>query len=114
MSGYRFRTIDSWSFRYLNKDNATSRAADDIIETPEKHLLTQDEIFWAEGGPVGLTVQFGAVGVGLGALFAAQPQLLTYLRRAQLRPNEWLIIGATTVASYYLGHFIGAKFFGDS
>ena len=54
MAGDRFRAIDSWHFRFLNKDNETQRAADEIIDTPDKHLMTQDEVFWAEGGPVGL------------------------------------------------------------
>lgn len=56
MAGDRFRAIDSWHFKFLNDDSATSQAADEIIETPEKHLLTQDEIFGAEGGYLGLAV----------------------------------------------------------
>lgn len=113
MSGYRFRVIDSWTFRYLNKENAHTRAADEIIETPEKHLMTQEEVLQAEGGPVGLAVQAGAVATGLGALFAYNPHLLVYLRRAQLRPAEWAILGATSIASYYAGHYIGTMVFGN-
>lgn len=56
MAGNRFRFVDYWHFRNLSKDNATQRAADEIIETPEKHLLTQSELFWAEGGPAGVAL----------------------------------------------------------
>ena len=84
------RPIDYWTFRFISQDNDTVRAADEIINTPEKHLLTQSELFWAQGGQVGLAVQIGAIGAGLAGLFAVQPRLLRYLKNAQLRPTEWL------------------------
>ena len=56
MAGNRFRFIDYWHFSHVTCDNATARAADEIINEPEKHLLTQSELFWAEGGPIGLAV----------------------------------------------------------
>ena len=54
MSGNRFRYIDSFHFFHLHQDNATTQAASEIIENPEKHLLTQSEVFAAEGGYMGL------------------------------------------------------------
>ena len=90
MSGLRLRLIDPWYYTDVIKDNATQRAADEIINTPEKHLLTQSEIFVAEGGPAGLIVQAGGTAFGLGLLFAFRPNLLRYLRNAQLRPFEWV------------------------
>ncbi len=80
--GDQHRLIDSWHFSYLTSDNATSRAADEIIEDPERHLLTQRELLEAEGGTTGLLTQAGAVLTGHAILFAVRPQLLTYLRRA--------------------------------
>ena len=103
MAGNRFRTIDYWHFRYINTDTATTLAADEIIDTPEKHLLTQNEVFWAEGGPVGLAIQFGVLTVAYAGLFAFRPRYLSYLKNAQLRPFEWLALGATG----FLGHDIG-------
>ena len=114
MAGNRFRYIDYWHFRTLNSDSATQRAADDIIGAPEKHLLTQSELFWAEGGPVGLAVQLGAVGVGLAALFSVRPRYLSYLKNAQLRPFEWLAIGGTAFVSYRAGLCAGTMLFGDA
>ena len=111
--GYQHRVIDSWHFANLTKDNATNQAADEIIENPEKHLLTQTEIFEAEGGVMGLGSQVGAILVGHSLLFAVRPELLAYLRRAQLRPFEWLLVGGVTLGSYYVGHELGARFFGN-
>jgi hypothetical protein len=41
MAGNRFRYVDYWHFRFLNTVDAEShRAADEIINNPESHLLT--------------------------------------------------------------------------
>ena len=82
MAGNRFRVIDYWHFSFADKHNATMTAADEIIETPEKHLMTQDEIFNAEGGVLGLFAQTGGIALGLGVAFTMCPRLSTYLRNA--------------------------------
>jgi hypothetical protein len=56
MAGNRLKFVDFMHSRFFSADNATSRAADEIINTPDMHLLTQDEIFLAEGGYAGLAV----------------------------------------------------------
>ena len=80
MAGNRFRIIDSWHNAFVSKTNATSHAADEIIETPEKHLLTQDEIFNAEGNVLGLIAQAGGIGLGLAVAMTLNPRLSSYLR----------------------------------
>ena len=40
MAGNRTRLIDYALVRHLNSDDATNRAADEIINEPERHLLT--------------------------------------------------------------------------
>jgi hypothetical protein len=40
MSGNRYRAIDPWHYRYLNANNATMAAADELINEPERHLMT--------------------------------------------------------------------------
>ena len=83
MAGNRFRYVDYWHFNQIESSNKViNEAADEIINNPEKHLLTQSELLAAEGGVGGLLVQIGTVGVGLGALFAARPRILTYLKNA--------------------------------
>ena len=56
MAGNRFRFVDYTHNRFLEKSNATAFAAEEIIATPDKHLLTQSEIFDVEGGYLGLAV----------------------------------------------------------
>ena len=114
MAGNRFKYVDYMHFRYLNGDDATARAADEIISNPEKHLLTQHEIFAAEGGVSGQAVQAGSVAIGLLALFTIRPRLLIYLKNAQLRPLEWLTIGTTALVSFNVGQHAGAFFVGDA
>ena len=112
MAGNRFRYIDYWHFRYINADQQTS--ADEIINEPERHLLSQDALFAAEGGALGVAAQLGVIGLGFAVLFAARPKYLTYLRNAQLRSSEWAIFGATAFVTYRLGYQFGAQAFGDA
>lgn len=78
----RFRPVDPWHFRYFNNDDATIRAADEIINRPDKHLLTQDDIYHAEGGHFGVGVQVGAIVLGLTTLFLFKPKYALYLKNA--------------------------------
>ena len=115
MAGSRFRYVDYWHFKHLNsKDEQANKAADEIISNPESHLLTQSQLFDAEGGWIGLAAQLGIIGIGLSTLFVARPRLLTYIRNAQLRPFEWLILGTTSFVSYRVGYCVGSHFFGDT
>ena len=113
MAGNRFRFVDYTHNRFFERSDATAYAAEEIIATPDKHLLTQSEIFNAEGGYLGLAVQAGAVGVGLAALFSVRPLLLTYLKNGQLKPMEWLAVGGSAFASYHVGHYFGVMAAGD-
>lgn len=112
MAGNRFRYIDYWHFRFIDAENQTS--ADEIINEPERHLLTQDALFAAEGGALGVAAQLGVITLGFAALFAARPKYLTYLRNAQLRSNEWIVLGATSFVSYRLGYQFSAQVLGDA
>ena len=114
MAGNRFRYIDYWHFSYINSQNEDlNKAADDIISNPETHLLSQEQLFNAEGGWIGVGVQLGVISLGLCTLFAVRPRVLTYLKNAQLRPFEWALLGATSFVSYRLGYCVGTSFFGD-
>lgn len=80
MAGNRFRYVDYWHFKHLNQDQESAKAADEIIANPESHLLTQSALWEAEGGAAGFVGQLGVTALGLTLLFAARPQLLTYLK----------------------------------
>jgi hypothetical protein len=114
MAGNRFRHVDYWHFRHLKQDQATAKAADEIIASPEKHLLTQDQLWDAEGGTAGFAAQLGVSAVGLTLLFAARPKLLTYLKYAQLRAQEWTLLGGVAIVSYRVGYNLSVGAFGDS
>ena len=114
MAGNRFRYVDYWHSRFLNSTSEASRPADEIISEPERHLLTQDQLFAAEGGAAGLLAQVGVIGVSFAALFVFRPKLLTYLKNAQLRAGEWTLLAGTGFAGYHLGYSLGHTFFGDS
>lgn len=85
-----------------------------IINEPERHLLTQCELFKAEGGTAGLAIQIGAIGAGLATLFFFRPKYFTYLKNAQLRPFEWAALGLTSFVSYRVGYNASSIFLGDA
>ena len=114
MAGNRFRYVDYWHSRFLNQSSDQSRASDEIINEPERHLLTQNDLFAAEGGALGLLAQVGVVGVSFATLFVVRPKLLTYLKNAQLRAGEWTLLAGTGFVGYRVGYTLGNTFFGDA
>jgi len=115
MAGNRFRYVDYWHFRHLNStDHDATKAADEIINNPESHLITQCQLFEAEGGYLGFATQLGVVGLALTGLFAARPRYLSYLRNSQLRATEWGVLGGVSYVGYRAGYVLGSQFFGDT
>ena len=47
MSGNRFRCINQWYYSGFEDVSATNDAADEIISHPDKHLLSQSDLFSA-------------------------------------------------------------------
>jgi len=109
----RIRALDYFHTSSLNSDNATARAADEIIDHPDKHLLTQDDLFWAEGGIIGLAAQVGGVAGGIALLFSYHPALRTYLFRGQMKPYDWICLGGTAFTGFKVGQWGGMAIFGD-
>ncbi|CAI2383267.1 unnamed protein product [Moneuplotes crassus] len=107
----RFRPIDKFT-NYFWNDEKTS--TDDLINDPERFLLTQDGVFDAEGGYTGAFIHFSVLAGGIAALFAFRPTLATYFMKGSLRFNEWALIGGTGILSYQLGYWTGVSTFGDA
>lgn len=61
-------------------DSDVNQSADDIIQTPEKYLLSKDELYKAEGGTGGLALQVALLGLGVGSVFASSSRM-THLFR---------------------------------
>ena len=113
MTTYRFRPLDWFHTRYTSSDSWVAKNADEIIDYPEKHLMPQGEVFWAEGGPMGLLVQLGVSSGGLAGLTWYKPHYVKYFMNAQLRPMEWFWITTTVYMGHKVGLWLGAAVFGD-
>ena len=76
----RLRVLHPAYYSGFQASNDTNAAADEIIEAPDRHLLSQQGLFAAEGGYQGLSVQVGFGLLGLGAACAYNPRLLGYFK----------------------------------
>lgn len=47
------RPLNFWYSQHIDSGNATGQAADEIINSPETHLLSQGDLYSAEGGVLG-------------------------------------------------------------
>ena len=111
-SNYRLRRIDPfYTFKWQDTTDF-SIAGDEIIEAPENHLLTQDELFEAEGGHIGLSIRVASVLLGVGSLFAMNPRLYTYFRGGSMKFREWLTLGGVGFLSHQFGHYIATNYTG--
>ena len=107
----RFRPIDSFTNWFWNVERC---GYDEIISDPERFLLTQRQLFDAEGGYTGLTIQLATILGSFSALFAFRRALPRLFLQGHLKSNEWLWIAGTGFTSYKLGYWLGHKFAGDS
>ena len=85
-----------------------------IINNPDHYLLTQSELFAAEGGATGVVIQSGVMAATYGAFFARYPKTMRYLMRGQLTSAGWMKIVGLGFVGYHLGATVGTKMAGDS
>ena len=98
-SNYRLRRIDPfYTFRWQETSDF-SKAGDEIIEAPEKHLLSQADLYNAEGGHSGMFLQLAVTLLGVGSLFAMGPRTYAYYRGGMMRFKEWACLGAVGLVS---------------
>ena len=105
------------SFRNVNELTAAhfeSEVGSEILENPQRHLLTQEQIFECEGGVTAFMPQLAAIGVGFGILHFAKPSLFKYLFKGMLRKNEWFWLGTTVFVGHKVGYEFGISTFGDA
>lgn len=95
-------------------DSEVNQAADDIINTPEKYLLTKDELYKAEGGTGGLALQVAVLGLGIGSVFASSPRMTHLFRVGSFTWQEWLCVGGTAISANYLGSWASVNFLGNA
>ena len=112
-TNYRYRPLNPFYSNGWQSDAAAAKDADEIIACPEKHLLTQEELFKAEGGVVGLGLQAAVVLLGVGSVFATSARIRTGWTAGNLNRYEWACLGGTVLTSHWISHQAGISFFGS-
>ena len=112
-SNFRYRDLNTFYYNGWQAADSSAEAADEIIRTPEKHLLSGEELFQAEGGAAGLAMQTAAVLTGVGVLFAVSPRMGGYWRTGSMSRMEWLDLTVTVLGANYVSTRLGTYMFGD-
>lgn len=94
--------------------NADNDAADDIIASPDRFLLSQSQLFDAEGGWSTFGLTMGLAGVGAAAALMLKPGMAAHFGRGQLNAMEWGMLGSATWFGGFVGHHAGVQFFGNT
>lgn len=114
MSGSRYRFINQWYFAGYTDVNESNDCADEIVQHPDRHLMSQEQLFEAQGGFSTVALALGAVTLGTLAVFAGAPRTASHFRNGQSNFAEWLCLGSSA-AFWYLGaSWVGQKSFGDA
>ena len=94
--------------------NARNDAADDIIDSPDRFLLSQEELFEAQGGWSTFGLTMALAGAGATAVLMGRPGLAAHLGRGQVRAMEWGYIGGASFLGGFVGTQMGIQTFGDA
>ena len=94
--------------------NAKNDAADQIVEDPSRFLLSQDELFEAEGGWGTFGLTMGLAGAAAAAAVMGRPGMAAHLGRGQLKAMEWAMLGGASAAGAFVGNQMGIQTIGDA
>ena len=84
------------------------------MESPDRFLLSQEELFEAQGGWSTFAATMGLAAAGATAVLMGRPGLAAHLGRGQLRAMEWAQVGGAAFAGGFIGTQMGIQTFGDS
>ena len=112
-TGTHLYAFSNQHVRGFEKASATNDAADEIIYTPDRFLLSQKQLFEVEGGWANVGVSFALSGLCALTLFGARPAIGRHLAHGQLNFKEWATLGSAMAGGYYIGHHAGVIAFGD-
>ena len=76
----KVRPIEINHFSGWQADSETNSDANEIIEAPEKHLLSAADLYKAEGGLGGTALQVALLTLGIGSIFASSPRMTQLMR----------------------------------
>ena len=113
-SHYRLRIWNNFFSANWQNSTEDNAVADVIINTPEKYLLSQGDLYRAEGGNSGFALQVLGLALGVGAVFAASPRYTAYWRNASLKWTEWSCILGAGFVGYRTAHYVSVNALGDA
>ena len=119
MNAANHRTFHTWLVNPLYSahwkvSNASNDAADEIIDGhADKHLLTQDQLFEAQGGWATVGLASGAVVLGTAAVFIGGPRTAQHFKTGSCSWMEWACLGSSAVFWWSAGHTAGRYMAGD-
>ena len=108
-TNFRIRVINPYFYGNWQDVNDYNTAADEIIKTPEKYLLSNSALFEAEGGYGGLGLQLAVMALGVGSVFASSARMGMYWKSGSLKWMEWLCLGGTAVGAHAIGQYASVK-----
>ena len=84
-----------------------------MVETPDKYLLTKEQLYQAEGGTPGMALQVFGVLLGVGSVFAASPRMSYYWKTGSLRWMEWLCLTGAASLGYATTNYAAINMLGN-
>lgn len=87
--------------------SASNDAADEIIAAPDRHLLSQSQLFAAQGGWATVAMALGATAVGTAAVFIGSPRTAAHFKNGSLTFLEWACLGTSGLFWYTAGSQVG-------
>lgn len=114
MSGNRIRRIEYAYFAGHMDPNEANDVADQVIEQPDRHLLSQAELLEAQGGMLTVALSVGLLGLGTLGIFAGSPKVLSHFRSGQLGAYEFACLFSSGIFWYSAGNVLGKTIWGDA
>jgi len=93
---------------------ASNDAADQIVESPDRFLCSQSELFEATGGWSTFGLTMGLAGVGATAILMTKPGMAAHFGRGQLKLMEWAMVGGAAAVGGCIGQQMGIQNLGDA
>ena len=113
-NNFRLRIWNPAYASHWQENSEVNQAADEIIAHPESHLLTQAQLYNAEGGNAGFALQMFGLVLGVTSVFASSSRMTTYWgRNASLKWQEWLCLGGAGFLGLQAGNFVSLNSFGN-
>ena len=109
----RLRKVNDYYCHVWSAASEVNTVADEIIETPEKYLLTQQELIQAEGGNSGIALQYLGFALGVGAVFLSSGKIGTRYTHGQLLWKDFLCLAGAGSLGYLGARSISVNSLGN-